>query len=435
MNDLNEHGREDRFLVPSIPIGESYQYDDDYIIVVKDKAQAATNAIAAVFEAELHEAMCVTHAAIRWMSTNAGKFMNKENKNKCIRDINHAFKIVAHIKFVGVARRLMMEKWVKSYGEPLVARDWAASWGCDILTRIENCQFHLCPLRGAIPCDNNALEAGNAADKSSLTYKKSSLFGFVDNVATKIVGPASMRDTMFESRLKGNSHTKMNASVYNIKYFVHISQLQSLDMKGYPTFIHLQFPYTDVANDVPPGSFLVAGAHCLNEMREVPDLPVRVFEDKETCRKWLGGRNTLSWVNVFKNMVKDPETMVADPFMTFDVFSSWSKCFHIIRPIVPDNGGRVESAIRYYCEWMTNVNQFPMVTADDVISRKGKGLVSCTCRDYLHYCFCKHTYIVLRKRSIYLGFPPTMCPVAVHKRKRSGRPRHIHRGEALNRDG
>ena len=73
---------------------------------------------------------------------NAGEFMNQENKNRCIRDINHAFKIVSHIKFVAVARRLMMEKWVKVYSEPMVARDWLASGGSDILTRIENCQFH-----------------------------------------------------------------------------------------------------------------------------------------------------------------------------------------------------------------------------------------------------------------------------------------------------
>ena len=64
INKLNDHGREDRFLVPCLPIGELYEYDDNHIVVVKDKAQAATNAIAEVFDAEIHEAMCVTHAAI-----------------------------------------------------------------------------------------------------------------------------------------------------------------------------------------------------------------------------------------------------------------------------------------------------------------------------------------------------------------------------------
>ena len=40
-------------------------YDDEYVIVLKDKAQAATKAISSVFEGNIHEAMCVTHASIQ----------------------------------------------------------------------------------------------------------------------------------------------------------------------------------------------------------------------------------------------------------------------------------------------------------------------------------------------------------------------------------
>ena len=280
-NDLNVYGREDRFPVPDLPPGDTYVYDDDYIVILKDKAQAATNAISSVFEGEIHEAMCVTHAAIRWMSTNAGKFNHMPNKTKCINDINWHFKIAGHVNLVPVLLRLMMEKWVKEYGEPLVARDWLASWGEDILTRVQNCQLHLCPLRGGVPCDNNALE---------------------------------------------------------------------------------------------------------------------------------------------------------DPMHTFDVLSGWNKCFHIVRPIVPIDGD--EGPIRYYVEWMSKVNQFPMISADEVIARKNKGLVACTCHEYLHYLFCKHSFGILKKRKIILGFPATMNPAPVNKRKRgAGRPKDIHPGEALNRDG
>ena len=433
---LNDLGREDRIPVPVLDPGEKYRFDSEYIIVLKDKAQAATNAIESVFDAEIHVGMCATHAAIRWMSTHAGKFRDHTNKSRCINDINWAFKIVGHVNLIPELRRMMMLKWVQTYGEPLVARDWMGVWGEDQLTRVENCQVHLCPLRGAIPCDNNALEAGNNADKSSLIHKKSSLFGFVDNVSTKIVLPTSMKDTLFEGRLKPRSRTKMNTAVYNIKYFVHIAQMECLDQKGMPTYHYLQFEYTDERNDVPKGSFLVAGAHCLTEMKSVePAINANVFQDKEEARKWLGGRNSYSWVNIYKGLIKNPESMTTDPFMTFDILSGWNKCFHIVRPIIPDNGGSTEIAIRYYVEWMTEINHFPMISADDVISRKRKGLVSCTCHQYLHYCFCKHTYSVLRQRKIILGFPPTMFPVPVNKRKRGGRPRHIHGGEALNRDG
>ena len=71
---LNELGREDRFPVPVLDPGERYHFDAPYIILLKDKAQAASNAIELVFDAEIHVGMCVTHAAIRWMSTHAGKF-------------------------------------------------------------------------------------------------------------------------------------------------------------------------------------------------------------------------------------------------------------------------------------------------------------------------------------------------------------------------
>ena len=188
----------------------------------------------------------VRHSCGLWMSTNAGKFNNIWNKTKCINDINWHFKIAAHVNLVPVLLRLMLQKWVQEYGEPLVARDWLASWGKDILTRVQNFQVHLCPLQGWIPCDNNALEAVNASDKKSVSYKKVSLFTFVD---TCIVDPNSMDDTMFQDTLKARSFTKMNTAVHNMKYFAHIASIKTLDFKGIPTYLHLQWDYTDERKD------------------------------------------------------------------------------------------------------------------------------------------------------------------------------------------
>ena len=128
INNLNKFGREDRFLVPVLPPGEAYVWDSEYIVLVKDKAQAATNVIADVSpEAEIHEAICVIHASIRWLSVNSGKFSNNRYKCLCIIDINNGLKNVAHINFVEAAHGLMMQKWVISYQEPTVARDWTAA--------------------------------------------------------------------------------------------------------------------------------------------------------------------------------------------------------------------------------------------------------------------------------------------------------------------
>lgn len=104
--------REDHFEVPNWFQGEDYVFDADYIIILKDKAQAATNAIVDVFQAEVYKAMCVIHAAIRWFSVNASKFHDIRNKNRCINDINHAYKILGHVNFVEVGHRLLMGKLV-----------------------------------------------------------------------------------------------------------------------------------------------------------------------------------------------------------------------------------------------------------------------------------------------------------------------------------
>ena len=74
-NPLNDHGREDRFPTPVVPPGERYVFETPSIILLKDKAQAANNAIKEVFpDSEIHESMCMTHASIIWMSKNTQKF-------------------------------------------------------------------------------------------------------------------------------------------------------------------------------------------------------------------------------------------------------------------------------------------------------------------------------------------------------------------------
>ena len=193
INPLNDHGREDRFAVPVVLPGESYVWETPYLVLLKDKAQAATKTVKEVFpDSEIHEVMCATHASIIWFSKNTSKFWNPQgNRPLCIANISYRYKVLGHINFVPYARRLMLEKWVQVYKEPQVAHNWRNVWGSDILTQVESNQAHLSPLREAIPCDNNALEAGNAADKESLVYKKSSLFDFVGNLDDNIIAPAS----------------------------------------------------------------------------------------------------------------------------------------------------------------------------------------------------------------------------------------------------
>ena len=285
------NGREDRIPVPKVQEGGKWEWvPTDKVVVIKDSAPAAANAMGKVWEDyEIHVATCCTHADIRWCSNNSGKFKDRQKSKVVSADIQHCYKLLGHINFLPVAQRLMRKKWMEQLGETSVARDWFNQWGQEKITRVENCQEDICPLRGGIPCDNNAVEAGNHVDKKALDYRKASLFRFVGDADKDIVREASLHDTRFESRMKNHSKHKnrLNKSVYNIKYFRHILEIEESHKNGEPTFLHLQLPFSDSANDVPRGSSIIAGEHCV---KEVADLGLEdEASNKESCCRFLGG--------------------------------------------------------------------------------------------------------------------------------------------------
>ena len=64
-NPLNDHGQEDFFSTPVVLPSERYVFKTPYIILLKDKAQAATNVIKELFpDFEIHECICMTHSSI-----------------------------------------------------------------------------------------------------------------------------------------------------------------------------------------------------------------------------------------------------------------------------------------------------------------------------------------------------------------------------------
>jgi hypothetical protein len=89
-------------------------------------------------------------------------------------------------------------------------------------------------------------------------------------------------------------------------------------------------------------------------------------------------------------------------------------------------------AIREFVDWMSEVNKFPMMSKDDVVGLGDKGLVACTCKDYLHYCFCKHAFLISKSRGIFKGYPPTLDTMPVRQSNRVGRPGMAQMGGALD---
>ena len=91
-------------------------------------------------------------------------------------------------------------------------------------------------------------------------------------------------------------------------------------------------------------------------------------------------------------MINNPEDNCEE--MNFLELVSWCKTFHIVRPIVPGNLA-TDAMIAGWHE-MIQLSNIPVVVLEEILKCKDRSLVSCSCKTYLHYLFCKHTYLILR---------------------------------------
>ena len=66
-----------------------------------------------------------------------------------------------------------------------------------------------------------------------------------------------------------------------------------------------------------------------------------------------------------------------------------------------------------------------MLTADEIVKKGNEGLVSCTCEDYLHYCFCKHSFLIGKERGIFLGTPKRLECMHVSTNPNAGCPKTV----------
>jgi hypothetical protein len=173
---------------------------------------------------------------------------------------------------------------------------------------------------------------------------------------------------------------------------------------------------------------LIPGLHCINEISKVNEKA----GDEIGEAKWFLNNGRDGWVNLSKQILKHPDEMSEQ--MDFQDLVDWMRSFHIIHPIVPDEGA-CSVAIGEYIDWMIQLNKFPMMTKEDVIALEDMVLVSCSCSGYLHYCFCKHTFLILKKRGIFTGYPPTLDYMPVRRSRTAGRPNSARGGEALHHEG
>ena len=160
------------FCLPDLEPGQKWRWEptgNRRIVVMKDAALAASNAISTVWEGkEVLVGMCSYHASARWIDAGNGKkyLKKKENRKKILMDFQ-AFKNCPHEHLVEIYQQAMVDKWSKVHGEKKFAEEWMASWGEQIVTRIQLNARN--PLMSGFPSNNNCVEVGNKDDKDFST--------------------------------------------------------------------------------------------------------------------------------------------------------------------------------------------------------------------------------------------------------------------------
>lgn len=370
--------------------------------------------------------MCTTHASLIWFKKNRKFFKTgrdtKVQQKKLQADFE-TYKNCPILKAVPVLRKKMLVKWTNVHKERTVAMQWNKSWGKSVLTRVEMNKNNV--LRAGIPTDNNAVEGGNRWDKELLEYRKDPIALFLPRLG-KLLEGHSRTDMSFGLNAKNAIHRR--------DFYKEVETIIRRHRNHQTSMLSLQFPFASVRNDVPQGSLIVAGENCLNEIHEIfnADGDIKDCDDIQQCRDFLIKNR---WVEEYKRVVKDPEKTCQD--MTFDEIVAVFKHFHLLRPIVVHAEDSLAVGSVTQLHRMLESSGVGMMPLDELLDLPvGKGLVTCDCKTYLHYCWCKHSCACAFDRGIVTSYPPLLNPVKVSRQAAAaGRPKHSKRGGAFTKDG
>jgi hypothetical protein len=395
--------------------------------LMKDKSSAAGNAAEEVFcpdeidnddesfdSIEYRGGMCFTHANLRWVSNNNGKFKKQKNTTLFQHDLDYKIKFCPHINIVETMKQLFYKKWI-SKGEQDAVAAWKKEWHCDRLTLVELNEEDVNPLYASNPCTNNGLESTNNINKLFLGREKVPVTEFVSTLCQEIIEPESRADVRYHNELKRRSSHKTkdggerNKAVRNIAFLKQCQQELKKDSEGIGNFLNLHFAFRSHAHSIPSGSFIILSRKGETDARSHPNWDQN--DNKVTTRdyeRFLS--NKVEWVEHFKRIIKTPLQVVEELDLDLEEVHDYLNTFHIIRPIIHDTGEKgatVNMAIAHFLELM-KVSGIPTESVDDVLLRdKRKGLVACTCATYLHYIVCIHTFCILKKRCVVTGWIPT----------------------------
>ena len=423
-----QHGpakREDKFLLPTLEEGERWTWSPPTagkIVIMKDAALAASNAIKKVWPTEeVVVGTCAYHASSRWFDT---KYKNLESRDSMQKDFE-ILKNCPHLHLVPILHREMLSKWKTVYKQKKVADEWSKSWSSTHFTRIELNAGN--PLLCGFPADNNMVESGNNDDKEFSGRKRDNAVNFIVDILAPRVKHASLTDLKYSKRMKPACHSK--------KFLQSVYKIRDLQKKNLPCCLTIQYSFSHRKIGVPNGSFLIPSESCLDEVDEVCASKGEAYmTSAKEYEKWM---SAAQWPKQYKAIVNGAKIMKDTYDSCFDKMSDWLSAFHVMRPVDLADP-RTGFAVRHLLKMLDDHGYCPIDCTELKEREPDDGLLICDCPKYLHYGWCEHTCSFAFHRGIITKYPQNMDPTPLiegRKKKRAGAPRKAKGGGALKKFG
>ena len=116
----------------------------------------------------------------------------------------------------------------------------------------------------------------------------------------------------------------------------------------------------------------------------------------------------------------------------FDYYVDFLKTFHLLRPLNGDLEDKNTAIIEFL--GMLSTSDIRNIGIWKLKKKKPmERLLSCDCRQYLHYGWCLHTCAFLMERGIVTLYPTYMDPTGLLKRNKPGRACSAKGAKALSR--
>jgi len=235
------------------------------------------------------------------------------------------------------------------------------------------------------------------------------------------VSTVSSDDLAFASFLPNAVHShKFYAAVQHI-----IEQGKEEASEAKPYMLNFQYPLRKSAM-LSPGSFLV-----------LSEKFVKTLPKSTNC-------DNVGKTSVFKNLIGKLNHLLADPLSikrsySFDTIVEFFSMFRIMSPIDPsrlETSANTQLAILSLHNCLTKACNVGMVGVENLMERQTakESLVRDTCKEYLHYGWCRHAMAWAKWGKTITSYPITMLPVSHGKKRKKGRPTDAHGGGALCKD-